>query len=278
MSSRRPHPAVAARRRQVSRARGRRRRVSLLAVLGVAAAVAALWWAVTGPLTAIRAVAVEGYELPDREQLSAELRAAAEEGSMLRLPTRAVRDAAAPFPWVGQVEVRRDWPTGLRVTVTAAEPVAAVTGPGAEAVLVSEDARVLGRAGAREDLPRVRLREATPPVGARLDAGSRPALQLAGASEPVVARRLRELRMVEGRLVGRLVDGPELRLGGPTRMVAKAVALRVVLNQLSSEDEAAAEYIDLTLPERPAVGGVEPLPEAEGDDAEAVDAELSTSP
>jgi cell division septal protein FtsQ len=257
----RAHPALAARRRQIARARSRRRRVSLLTVLGVAAAVAVLWWALSGPLTAIRSVEVTGYDRPDQGELQRALRAAADEGSMLRLPTGALRAAAQPFPWVGEVSVARDWPAGVRVAVTPARPVAVVTGPGADPVLVTGDGRVLGPAGKEPRLARIGVREEVPPYGGRLGADARAALQLAAGVEPGVARRLRELRMAEGQLLGRLVDGPELRLGGPGRMVAKATALGLVLNQLSAEDEAAAEYIDLTLPERPAVGGIEAMPE-----------------
>ena len=42
--------------------------------------------------------------------------------------------------------------------------------------------------------------------------------------------------------------------GGPERMDAKAQALGLLLASLSAEEEATASYIDLTVPENPALG------------------------
>jgi hypothetical protein len=58
----------------------------------------------------------------------------------------------------------------------------------------------------------------------------------------------------DGTWVGRLTGGPELRLGAGERMAAKAAALGLVLADLSADDEQSAAYIDLSSPERPAVG------------------------
>jgi hypothetical protein len=58
----------------------------------------------------------------------------------------------------------------------------------------------------------------------------------------------------DGLLVGRLRGGPDLRLGTGERMAAKAAALGLVLRDIGPEDERAASYIDLTVPERPALG------------------------
>lgn len=57
-------------------------------------------------------------------------------------------------------------------------------------------------------------------------------------------------------LAARLEGGPELRLGKAERLPAKATALGMVLAALSGDDRAAATYIDLSVPEHPAVGGL----------------------
>jgi cell division protein FtsQ len=259
---------VVERRRRIARARGRRRRTALLAVLGLAAGAALLWWLATGPLLAVSGVSVSGYDREDRPALEAALAEAASEGTVLRPPVTAMRLAAARFPWVASVSVERDWPRGVSVQVAEAEPVA-VAASGEGAVLVSEAGRVLGPVSGRAGLGWLRLSQAPPAPGYALpDEGLAP-LAFVAAAGPEVGRRVRALRVDErGLLTGRLADGPELRLGGPERLAAKATALGLVLARLTPEEERAAAYVELSVPERPAVGGLEapePGPAAEAE-------------
>ena len=124
-----------------------------------------------------------------------------------------MRLAAERFPWVESVAVARDWPRGLRVTVTEARP-AAVGAFEDQAVLVSASGRVLGPKEGAPGLGWLWLAVAPPPAGAQLPEGSRAALTLIAAADPEVGARIRALRTdADGLLVGRLQGGPELRLG-----------------------------------------------------------------
>jgi cell division protein FtsQ len=285
---------MAERRRAVVRDRGRRRRTTALAAIGALALGMGLWFLATGPVLAVRQVSLTGYGREDAGRLEAAIGLAAGEGTILRPATAAIRDAARAFPWVAGVSISRDWPLGLRVDITEAEAVAAVKAGGNARVLVDGEGRVLGAptpGRARTDTadaaaattagttsaaaatagirplaterrrPRagILLRGPAPATGELLAPGLRSALIFVNALEPEVAGRVADLRLEAGRVVGRLEDGPELRLGRPERMVAKALALQVVLDQIPAEDEEAATYLDLSLPERPAVGGLEPL-------------------
>jgi len=58
----------------------------------------------------------------------------------------------------------------------------------------------------------------------------------------------------DGELLGRLAAGPELRLGPPDRIAIKARALTAVLDHLSPEEERTARYLDVSVPDRPALG------------------------
>jgi cell division protein FtsQ len=248
------HPALAERRREIARARGRRRRSAAMLAMGTAAVVLLVYWLATGPLLATSGVSVSGYDRPDRADLVAAITTAAGEGTILAPATGDVAAAADRFPWVASVSISRDWPRGMAVHVTEATP-AAVASFGDQAVLVSAEGRVLGP---REGTPGVgwlRLEVAPPPAGADIPDGARPALALIASADPDVGSRIRALRVgADGTWVGRLTGGPELRLGSGERMAAKAAALALVLADLSAEDEAAASYIDLSSPERPAVG------------------------
>ncbi len=142
----------------------------------------------------------------------------------------------------------------MAVHVTEATP-AAVASFGDQAVVVSAEGRVLG---SREGTPGVgwlRLEVAPPPAGADVPEGARPGLAFIASADPEVGGRVRALRVgADGTWVGRLTGGPDLRLGSGERMAAKAAALGLVLADLSAEDEQSASYIDLSSPERPAVG------------------------
>jgi cell division protein FtsQ len=238
---------------------------------GLAAGVALLWWLATGPLLAVSGVSVGGYDREDRPALEAALAEAAEGGTVLRPPVTAMRLAAARFPWVASVSVERDWPRGVSVQVVQAEPVA-VAASGRDAVLVSEAGRVLGPVTGTPGLGWLRLAQAPPAPGYALPEGARAALDFVAAVDPEVGRRVRALRVDErGLLTGRLDGGPQLRLGAPERLAAKATALGLVLARLTPEEERAASYVELSVPERPAVGGLEAAGEAEGGEAETLD-------
>jgi cell division protein FtsQ len=248
------HPAMAERRREIARARGRRRRSAAMLAMGTAAIVLLLYWLATGPLLATSEVSVSGYDRPDRADLVSAVTRAAGEGTILAPASGDVAAAAERFPWVDSVSISRDWPKGMAVHVTEATPAAAASF-GDQAVLVSARGRVLGP---REGTPGVgwlRLAVTPPPAGAEIPDGARPALALIAAADPEVGSRIRALRLAaDGTWTGRLTGGPDLRLGSGERMAAKAAALGLVLADLSAEDEQAAAYIDLSSPERPAVG------------------------
>jgi cell division protein FtsQ len=254
------HPAVLDRRRRVARSKGRRRRSWLLGALAAVTVLLGAWFLVTGPLLAVHSVRMRGYERDDAAELHAALASAAENGTALRPAVGDIRRAAAAFPWVESVRVKRDLPRGVVVTVTQAESFAIARSPKRPPMVVSAEGRVLERAQGRPALPAVRLLKPVPEPGERLPAAATAALGFLAASEDGVTARVRGLGLRGGQLRGALADGPKLRLGAPDRLVAKAAALQAVLDQLSADEERAATYIDLSVPERPAVGGLGPPP------------------
>ena len=250
----RTHPALAERRRAVARARGRRRRSLAVVALGALAAVAALYWMATGPLVAVHGVSVTGYDRPDRAELVKALTAAAGEGTVLRPATGDMERAASAFPWVRSISVARSWPRALSVHVVPAR-AAAVAAFEDQAVLVSAAGRVLGVKDGAAGVGWLRLGAPPPAVGERLPADALAPLQFIADAPPGVGARVRLLRLTsQGLVAGRLLHGPELRLGAPERMQAKAEALGLLLDSLSPEEESTASYIDLSVPENPALG------------------------
>jgi cell division protein FtsQ len=253
-AGRRTHPALAERRRAIARERGRRRRSGVLLLLGTAVAIAVVYWLATGPLLAVKDVQVRGYERDDRAELVAALEAAAGGGTIISPATADMDAAARAFPWVESISVARTWPRGLAVEVREAAPVA-VAVAGDRTVMLSASGRVLGDLEGAPGVGWLRLSAEPPPPGGAIPEGERAALDFIAAARPEVGARVRALAIApDGALEGRLRGGPPLRLGPPERLAAKASALALVLSALSPEDERAASYIDLTFPERPALG------------------------
>lgn len=266
------HPAIRERRRRVARDEGRRRRMRAMWLLGAVATAALAYWVLTGPLLGVSGVHMRGYDRDDRAQLVAALESAAGRGSILSPAVAEMEQAAARNPWVESISVARKWPRALAVDVVQARPAAVAYADGADPVLVAADGRVLDAAtGGGTGLGWLRLAEAPPAPGGNLPAASAAGVEFLTHLEPDVAALVRDLAPLEGGVLGaRLEGGPELRLGKPERLPAKATALGMVLAALSGDDRAAATYIDLSVPEHPAVGGLA------ADDETAVDGGTDT--
>jgi cell division septal protein FtsQ len=251
------HPALRERRRTVAREHGLRRRNRALVALCALAALALGYWVLTGPPLGVSGVRVQGYERPDRDRVVAALTVAGERGGMLSPPRAAMAEAVRPFPWVEDITVSRAWPRSLRVTVTPARPVALARGTDGSTVLVAASGRVLEPADDERELGTLRLPGESPGPGTELPQVYGELLGFLAALEPALAARVRDLAPTrEGLVTARLDGGPELRLGRPERLRAKAVALGLVLPAIPATDRETAAYIDLSVPEHPAVGGM----------------------
>lgn len=244
------------RRRAVLQVRHRRRRTMLLVGVTGCAAVAGAWWVANGPLLAVTDVQISGYRQADQARVVETVRIASRDGTMLKLPTVAVRESLASFPWVADVSVHHNWLRGIDVRIVQATPAAVAVTPSGERLLVSDTGRVLGDDPGGLRLPAYRAPELA--VGATLRGpAQRAPFAFLAAMAPATARRVQDLAVVNGVLVGRLADGPELRAGPPREVWAKARALDAILAAPRlRESLAAATYLDLSAPKQPTLGGV----------------------
>ena len=244
------------RRRAVTAARHRRRRTMLLALVATAASVVGTWWIASGPLLSVSNVQISGYRQPDQATVARTIQIAARHGTMLRLPTVAVREALSPYPWVADVSVHHNWPRGVDVQIVQATPAAiAITADGRRLV-VSDGGRILGeQSDAEANLPRFMVRAGR--IGAWLTSPEQRApFEFLAAMSPGVAGRVQDLRVEGGVVVGRLEDGPELRLGPPRAMWAKGRAVEAVVSAPRlAEPLASAEYLDVSAPKQPTLAG-----------------------
>ena len=256
----RAHPEIERRRREVARDRGRRRRMVVLGAIGAAVCVLAGYWLATGPVLTINGVTVNNYHGPDASQLQRELSSTASHGgSLLSPPVDAMTAVAQRFPGVETIRVSRDWPLGLKVTVIPADPFAIVAAPGERSVVVSPRGLVMGPVPHRTARPGIVLTEPIPAFGHPLPNWAMQVLGFLAIVHAQTRPRVQGLTYAQGQLSGHLTKGPVLILGTLARLPEKAAAMNAVLGAVSATTLSRATYLDLTVPERPALGNG-PLP------------------
>ncbi len=253
----RPHPALDRRRRDVARERGRRRRRIVLAAIGGLVCALAGYWLATGPVLTINNVKLVGYTGPDAHQLQSAIASAASQGgSLISPPVDNMTQVADRFPGVETIHVSRDWPLGLNVKVVPAIPAAIVRAPGQAAVVVSDRGLVMGPVPRRLVRPSIVLTDAIPGYGQPVPAWAIDVLGFLRVIDPGTRPRVQNLTLSQGQLTGQLTNGPALILGSLSQLAEKAAAVNAVLAAISPATERQATYLDVTVPDRPALGGV----------------------
>lgn len=152
--------------------------------------------------------------------------------------------------------VSRDLPTGLVVEVVPARPVAVGVPRSGAPMLVSRDGRSMGPVPPGTTLGRIAVPvQGTLPLGAALPRASRAPVAFLAALPEADAARVRGLSVRHGLVIGRLTGGPQVRAGTPGNMTAKAASLSAVLAQVTDADQRSARYVDVSVPDHPALGG-----------------------
>jgi cell division septal protein FtsQ len=251
----RAHPALEERRRKVARERGRRRRLVVLGALGAVVCVLAGYWLATGPVLTVNGVTVTGYRGPDGPQLQSALTAAASHGgSLLSPPVDNMTVIAERFPGVQTIHVSRDWPLGLTVTVIPAPAFAIAQAPGQTSVVVSARGLVMAPAPTHLVRPTIVLSQPIPAFAHPLPSWAMQALGFLAIVSPPIRPRIQAITYAGGELRARMTKGPVLILGTLDRLPQKAVALNTILQRVPAKTMASATYLDLSVPDRPALG------------------------
>jgi cell division protein FtsQ len=231
------------------------RRRATLALGGLLAALALLgggWlWLRNSALVAVEHVRVVGAHGREAHAIDAALQEAAMRMSTLNVNVNALRAAVAPFHVVRDLRVSAGFPHTLRIRVVEQPPVAALVVEGARTA-VAADGAVLGPSLLSSSLPVVLGATGDQLGGGRVHSvAALGALAVMGAAPPALAGWV--ARVFSGRegLTVAIRNGLQLYFGNATRPHAKWLAAARVLADPSS---AGAWYVDVRLPERPAVG------------------------
>jgi cell division protein FtsQ len=226
---------------------------AFLCVLGV---LGAMWlWLRDSSLVAVRSVTVTGVSGPDAGQVRAALADAARDMTTLHVKTGELRTAVDPYPTVLDVSTDADFPHGLRIAVHERNPIGAVVA-GTQRVPVAADGTLM-RTTSSADLPEISAK-ALPGGSHASDPGVRHAVAVLSAAPPALRARVQRVYVGERGWTLPLRNGPVLYLGGSERLAAKWAAIVAVLADPTS---TGATYLDVRLPERPAAGGLEPIPD-----------------
>ena len=239
-----------------TRARIRVLRRRLLAGGLLAAALFALYmlWFRDSSLVAVKTVRIEGTS-GNAKGLRKALTEAGLEMTTLHLRQSALADAARPFPLVESVSADPSFPSTLNIHVTERQP-AALIGQGSGAVAVAGDGTILrGLSTDHLQLPPLPL--STPPKGRSLRGPMLQQAEILGAAPKALLGHVDHSFNSDSGAGVQLEGGVDLVFGDAARAADKWHAAAAVL---SDPDLGSLGYVDLTVPGRPAVGGVGYLP------------------
>ncbi|MDQ2939852.1 MAG: FtsQ-type POTRA domain-containing protein [Actinomycetota bacterium] len=239
-----------------TRARARirvlRRRFVFFLLSAVALFALYMLWFRDSSLVAVKSVKVEGTGSGAVERrLDKALSEAGQGMTTLDVNQSALDDAARPFPLVQSVSADPRFPSGLTIHVTERRRVGLI-GEGSSAVAVAGDGTILrGLPAEHFQLPTLPL--SSPPKGPRLSGAMLGQAQVLGAAPPALLRYVDSSFNGDSGVGVNLTGGVELRFGDATQAAEKWRAAAAVM---SDPQLGPLDYVDLSFPGRPAVGGV----------------------
>ncbi|MFY9488151.1 MAG: cell division protein FtsQ/DivIB, partial [Solirubrobacterales bacterium] len=239
------------------------RRVMLVIVASLIVLLSVSWLLVrNSSLVAVEQVRVVGlsgyYDKAARRALVAE----AKTMTTMNVDQAGLTAAVREFVDVADVRVESDLPHRLTIFVDVRRAVA-VAKVGGQVVALTNKGLILSEARQLSALP---MLDVPGPIakGHISDAKSRGALTVLGAAPDLLLRRVKNVGWSRDGLVLTLDKNVKLIFGTSKQAAAKWTAATAVLAGSAAK---GAKYIDLRVPERPAIGGlgsapVTPKPEA----------------
>ncbi len=229
---------------------GRTLRVALVTLLVLALGAAGWMWFRESSFVAAHGVQISGVEGPGATAIESALRERASGMSTLDVNVGALRQAVASYPQVRDLNVRTSFPHGMRISVVEQPVVAILQATDGARTAAAADGAVLGGSLASGSLPIVGI--ATLPAKRVKSPAILECLELLGAApSPLVPFLSRAYDGPKGLTVA-LRNGLLVVFGNASRPHAKWLSFARVL---VAEGGAGASYVDVRLPERPAVAG-----------------------
>ena len=242
-------PRIRDRRVEVLRKQGRRRLLWMIGLIALGLVLVGGWFVIHSPLLDVERVRVTGTQ----QATAAEVRRAAgvDRGQpILFVDTGAVERDVERVPWVDKARVERSLGGELAIHVTERRPAAWARRAPDQVAVVDVRGRVLADAAQ----PPAELLEITglrtvPPAGREVAPSTVP--RVLAEMPPELGLRIARIALDGDAVTLGVRDGPEVRLGLPQGIAAKA---RAALAVLASTPGGPPRYIDVRVPSAPVAG------------------------
>jgi len=223
----------------------------VVAVSIVVLAIGYFAWFRNSSLVAVRNVSFQGLSGGAGNPAAAALTRAAEGMTTLNVDQGRLGAVAATFPEIASVSAHPSFPHDLEIDVVE-RPPAAIARAGGQAVPVAADGTILrgSAAGGAAGLPVIAVTRI--PSGPRLSGAPLAEARVVGAAPRPLPREIQAV--ADGGPNGVTVRMPgdiELRFGSATAAGSKWAAAAAIL---ADPRLTAAQYLDLRVPGRPAIG------------------------
>lgn len=223
----------------------------LVALLAGALVLAYFAWFRDSSLVEVRDVEVEGVSSADRKQIVAELTDTAKGMTTLHVQADDLQNAVREFPSVASVSADASIPHGLKITVVEHQPKLIASGGDRQVPVAADGSLLPGVKTGDEKLPELRVDEL--PNAGRLRGNSlSEALAIGAAPAPLRPLIAGASVSEDYGTVVTMRGGIELRFGSRDHRDEKWAAVAAIL---ADEQLTSATYVDVRVPERPAVGG-----------------------
>ena len=194
----------------------RRRVIVALAVSGLLFGLYMVWLRDIG-LVAVEKVQVTGLTGKDAVQATAALEQAARDSTTLHVDRAAIDAAAERFPIIQSVQIKTDFPEGMRIVVTEQRPAAMLVA-GSRRIPVAGDGSVLTALTIKESLPTIKVEPGNVPDKRLTRSSTLDAVRVAGGAPAALTPRLESVTKEGAKgWVVRVEDGPELIFGAATQ-------------------------------------------------------------
>jgi cell division protein FtsQ len=241
-------PRIRDRRIKVLRTQGRRRLRWTIGLIVFGAVVAVAWLVTHSSLLEVGHIRVTGAQqaAPAEIQRAAGVRGA----PILFVDTGAVEHRVERVAWVDKARVERSLGGEVDIHVTERRPAAWVRRAPDRVAMVDVHGRVLADAPAPPPgLPEITGLRAVPRAGR--DIAPNAAARVLEKLPPALGLRTTRITVDGDAVTLGVKDGPEVRLGSPRDVAAKA---RAALAVLAATAGAPPRYIDVRVPAAPVAG------------------------
>ena len=228
----------------------------LLVALGfvVLLAGAFQFWFRDSSLVALEEIAVVGMEGPEESAVGEALRETASGMTTLNVDQDALNAAVASFPTVVGVSVDTDFPHGATIEVSERPPVLIAKADGRTLPVAGDGTILAGVETGDSKLPKVAVAEL--PARGRLQDDALELAKVVGAAPVPLRELVRDVSIGEDEGVQVTLEGDiPVYFGGSDHADEKWTAAAAVLAQPKLDQ---LTYLDVRVPERPAIGGAAP--------------------